>query len=52
MYDQIILEIKAKKGIADEQYAHVINYLAVSKCKLGLLVNFGESSLMVKRIVL
>jgi GxxExxY protein len=49
---KIILEVKAQKGIAEEQYAQVINYLAVSGCKLGLLVNFGESSLVVKRVVL
>jgi GxxExxY protein len=52
VFDKIILEVKAQKGIAEEQYAQVINYLAVSGCKLGLLVNFGESSLVVKRIVL
>ena len=52
VFDQIILEIKAQKGIAEEHYAQVINYLAVSRCKLGLLVNFGESSLSVRRIVL
>jgi GxxExxY protein len=52
VFEKIILEVKAQKGIAEEQYAQVINYLAVSGCKLGLLVNFGESSLVVKRIVL
>jgi GxxExxY protein len=52
VFGKIILEVKAQKGIADEHYAQVINYLAVSGCKLGLLVNFGESSLAVKRVVL
>jgi GxxExxY protein len=52
VFEKIILEVKAQKGIAEEQYAQVINYLAVSKCKLGLLVNFGESSMVVKRVVL
>ena len=28
------------------------NYLAASKCNLGLLVNFGEDSLKYKRIIL
>jgi len=52
VYDKIILEVKAQKGLAEEHYAQVINYLAVSKCQLGLLVNFGDNSLIVKRIVL
>jgi len=52
VFDKIILEVKAQKGIAEEQYAQVLNYLAVSKCPLGLMVNFGESSLVVKRVVL
>jgi len=52
IFDKIILEVKAQKGIAEEQYAQVLNYLAVSGCKLGLLVNFGEGSLVVKRVVL
>ncbi len=51
VFGKIILEVKAQKGIAEEQYAQVINYLAVSGCRLGLLVNFGESSLVVKRVV-
>ena len=52
VFDKIIVEVKAQKGIADEHFAQVINYLAVSGCPLGLLVNFGESSLVVKRVVL
>jgi GxxExxY protein len=52
VFDKIILEIKAQKGIVDEHYAQVLNYLAVSKCKLGLIVNFGENSLITKRVIL
>lgn len=50
--DNIILEVKAQKGLSDENYSQVINYLAISKNKLGLLINFGESSLQTKRIIL
>ena len=49
--DKIILEVKAQDGVVEEHYGQVINYLAVSKLKLGLLVNFGEPSLKFKRIV-
>ncbi|MBA3665158.1 MAG: GxxExxY protein [Bacteroidetes bacterium] len=52
VYDKIVLEIKAQSDVIDQHYKQVINYLAVSKMKLGLLVNFGESSLKFKRIVL
>jgi GxxExxY protein len=50
--DKIILEVKAQRGIVDEHYAQVLNYLAVSRCKLGLIVNFGENSLITKRVIL
>jgi GxxExxY protein len=48
----IIVEIKAQNGFAAENYSQLINYLAISKNQLGLLINFGESSLKTKRIVL
>jgi GxxExxY protein len=51
-FDSIIIEIKAQKGIIDEHYAQTLNYLAISKCKVGLILNFGESSLQFKRLVL
>ena len=50
--DKIILEVKAQKGIIDKHYSWVINYLAISKCPLGLIVNFGENSLITKRVIL
>ena len=52
VYDQIILEIKAKEGIAEEHLAQTLNYLKVSGCKLGLILNFGESGLKIKRVIL
>ena len=52
IYNKIILEIKANKAINKEDISQTINYLKISKFKLGLLVNFGQSSLYYKRIVL
>jgi GxxExxY protein len=49
--DQIILEIKAVKTLSDEFYAQTINYLKVSGLKLGLVISFGEKSLMYKRVI-
>ncbi len=50
--DNIILEVKAVSGIADEFIAQAINYLKVSGNKLALIVNFGELKLNYKRVVL
>lgn len=50
--NKIILEIKAHEGAIDSHYRQVINYLAVTNLKLGLLVNFGEDSLVYRRVVL
>ena len=52
VFDKIILEVKAQRGVADEHYAQVLNYLVVSRCKLGVIVNFGENSLVTKRVIL
>lgn len=49
--NNIIVEIKAQNGIVDEQYAQILNYLAISKCNVGLLINFGENSLKFKRFI-
>ena len=49
---KIILEVKAQEGVLEEHYSQVINYLAISKLKLGVLINFGENSLKFKRVIL
>ncbi len=49
---KLIVEVKAKRGVVEEHYAQTINYLAASKCKVGLILNFGESSLIYKRVIL
>ena len=48
---KVILEIKAKDGIPDEDYAQMINYLRCSGCKVGLILNFGRLKLDIKRVV-
>ncbi len=52
IFDKIIVEVKCKKGIIEDHYAQVLNYLAISKLEVGLLLNFHEKSLEQKRIVL
>lgn len=51
VFEKIILEIKAKDGIADDDYARTINYLKCSGCKVGLILNFGRVKLDIKRVV-
>ncbi len=51
VFGNVILEIKAKDGIADEDYAQTINYLKCSGCKVGLILNFGRMKLDIKRVV-
>jgi len=50
--DKIILEAKAIEALTDSHIKQTLNYLAASKLKLGLLVNFGEDSLNYKRVIL
>jgi GxxExxY protein len=51
VFDQVILEIKAKDGIGEEELAQTINYLKCSGCKVGLILNFGRMKLDIKRVV-
>ena len=50
--DKIALEIKAQRGIIEDHVKQTINYLAASKLKLALIINFGEDSLKFKRVLL
>jgi GxxExxY protein len=52
VFNKIILEVKSCNGIVDEFVARTINYLAASKLKVGLIINFGKDSLEWKRLVL
>jgi len=51
VYSKIIVELKAIKEISDIEQAQVLNYLKSSELNLGLLLNFGSSSLEVKRLI-
>lgn len=49
--NKIILEVKAQQGVIQDHFQQTINYLAASKLKLGLIINFGEDSLKFKRVI-
>lgn len=50
-YGKVIIELKSVSEILDVHRAQIINYLKATKIKLGFLVNFGEESLNIERIV-
>ncbi len=52
VFDKILLEAKAVERLDNSHVKPVLNYLAASRLKLGLLVNFGQDSLTSKRVVL
>ena len=52
IYDKIIFEVKVISQLTVSDVKQTLNYLACSKNKLGLLVNFGEDSLKYKRVIL
>jgi GxxExxY protein len=51
VFGKINLEVKATYALAESHYLQTKNYCACSKQRLGLLVNFGESSLIHKRVL-
>ncbi|MCA9940414.1 MAG: GxxExxY protein [Anaerolineales bacterium] len=51
-YDQIIVEIKAIKGLTTIEQAQLLNYLKATGKPVGLLLNFGAPKLEWKRMVL
>lgn len=50
-YDSIVLEIKALSQIPSAFFAQLKNYLKCTNMELGMLINFGTSSLTYKRII-
>jgi GxxExxY protein len=52
LWDKILFEAKAVEKLTEAHVKQVLNYLAASKLRLGLLVNFGADSLEWKRVIL
>lgn len=51
VWDKIILELKTVSELRNEHIEQTMNYLAISKNRLGLLINFRDSQLDYRRIV-
>ena len=52
VWDKILFEAKAVEKLTDSHIKQVLNYLAASKLRIGLLVNFGGDVLKWKRVIL
>ena len=52
VWDKILFEAKALEKLTDSHIKQVLNYLAASKLRVGLLVNFGGDVLEWKRVIL
>ena len=50
-YESIVVELKAVESLTVESQAQILNYLAATKYKVGLLLNFGKRSLEKRRFV-
>ena len=50
-YNEVIVEIKAVSSLTGKEEAQLINYLKATKINVGLLFNFGSTSLEHKRFV-
>jgi GxxExxY protein len=49
--ETVLVELKAVTALETVHHAQVLNYLKVYRLPVGLLINFGESSLSFKRFV-
>jgi GxxExxY protein len=51
--NQVVLEIKSVEALNDVHTAQILTYLKLSKCKVGLLMNFNVKSLKqgIKRLI-
>ena len=51
--NKLIIEIKSVEALNDLHFAQILTYLKLSKCKLGLLINFNSVLFKdgIKRIV-
>jgi GxxExxY protein len=52
VFKDLILEIKACENIVEDFINQTLNYIAIAKSPLGLLINFGSRSLQYKRVIL
>ena len=50
--NQLIVELKAAKSLADEHVAQLLGYLKSTRIEHGLLINFGSYKFQIKKFIL
>lgn len=50
--DKVIIELKAVETLQKVHFAQLMNYLKTTNFKLGLIINFGQSKLEFRRVIL
>ncbi len=50
VFDRIIVDTKTIKFISDRELAQMLSYLKATKLSLGLILNFGNPKVEVKRV--
>ena len=50
--DNLIVELKACKTLADEHIAQALGYIRASGLRHALLINFGSPKLQIKKLIL
>lgn len=48
--NQVVVELKAIRDLADEHFAIVRSYMRATGCPVGLLLNFGKPTLEARRV--
>jgi GxxExxY protein len=51
-FDQIVIDTKVIDRIANHEIGQILNYLRITKLKVGLVLNFRRAKLEWKRVVL
>ncbi len=49
--EELVVELKAVNGIAQAHVSQTLSYLKATGLEVGLIVNFGEASLVWKRLI-
>jgi len=49
--DKLVCELKAVDALTDAHEAQVLNYLRATGLELGLLINFGEAKIRIRRLI-
>ncbi len=50
--NQLVVEVKACRGLIDDHVAQLLGYLRASRIEHGLLINFGGPKLQIKKYIL